>query len=218
MLLRYHLRTLFSGWHLAALALLAAASLLWPAGDMEERFVLAWILKRSELLGPPILMALVSTILTVRGQVDERWGAAPPGFPGLFLQRWLLTLGYFALALAIWLSIAGMRTGGPFPFGRTLASTLITGALFSLIVPLGHARTGSPVAGWAAGLALYFVTVTIAQFWCPYDSTYQLWLPFAGVSDATAPALAISKCAYGLATLGLLWANWRGLAYPERLV
>lgn len=174
--LRYQIRTLFSGWHPAAL--------LWPAGDPEERRILAWLLKRSELFGPPVLMAMVSGILLVQGRVDERWGATPPGFP----------------------------------FVRTFASSLVTSALFSLLVPVFHTRTGSAAAGWAAGLALFFATVTVAQFWCPFDSTYQLWLPFAGISDAGPWPLAASKAAYGLGALGLLWANLGALRRPERLI
>lgn len=217
LLLRCHLRTLFSGWHLAALAGLATAGLLWPAGSPSDQQFLAWLLERSELLGPLALMPLTAGLLQVDGRVDERWGTAPAGLGRLFMQRWLLTLAYFALALGLFLALAGLQVRD-FSWWRTFPAALVSAALFSLAGPLVHHATGSAGAGWAAGLAVYLGAVVVSQFWCPHDSVYQLWLPFAGLSDAPPAALAASKAAFGLGALGLLAANLRVLAVPERLL
>lgn len=93
----------------------------------------------------------------------------------------------------------------------------MSGALFSAACHLFHSLSGSATIGWSGGLAVYFVTMAIATIWCPYDSVYQLWLPFAGLSDATPKALALSKAAYALVALLLLWVSGRLLAVPERL-
>lgn len=218
MLLRYQLRTLFSLWHGVALLVLGATALIWPTAHPDEQAVLRWLLLRSEVFGPPLLMALASGLLLVQGRVEERWGAMPPGFPGLFRQRWLLLLGYFTLAVALFLALGGPRSGSAFPYLRTLGSTVVTATVFALVVPLIHTATGSAAFGWAAGMATYFITMTAAQFWYPYDSVYQLWLPFAGISDATPQQLLVSKGAYAVLALLLFWANLRWLERPERLL
>ncbi|MFZ5825571.1 MAG: hypothetical protein ACOY94_14830 [Bacillota bacterium] len=217
MLLRYHLRTLFSPYHLALLPLVAALALLWPAGSVDDQRFLQWALERTELLGPLGLMPLVAAILQVEGRTDERWGIAPTGLGGLFIQRWLLVLTYYAAALGLFLAVAGSRIDA-FPFWRTFLSALVTAALFSLVGPLVASRTGSAASGWAAGLAIFFGSLVVAQFWCPHDSVYQLWLPFAGVSDAGTTTLALSKGAYAGLTLLLLGALHRSLLVPERLI
>jgi hypothetical protein len=216
-MLRYHLRTLFGPWHLVALAGVLAAALLWPAASPGEQALLRWVLTRTEAFGPLVLIGLTGSILRVDGRVDERWGAVPAGLGGLFLHRWALVATYYALALGLFLAVAGARAG-PFDEGRTFASALVTSALFALFGPLLYHRTGSPGVGWTGGLAVYFITMTIAMFWCPKDSTYQLWLPFAGQSDAAPLALAVSKGVYALLVLSLLRANRRILAVPERLI
>lgn len=172
---------------------------------------------RAEVLGPLILMGLTASVLLLDQRVDERWGASPRGLHGLFLQRWLLTAAYYVLAIGLFIRLAGARAGDVSEV-RVFASSLVTGALFSGACHLFHHLSGSPVAGWAAGLAVYFVTLAIATIWCPYDSVYQLWLPFAGLSDATAQELALSKGVYALAGLALLGMSARLLTVPERLI
>lgn len=217
-MLRDHVRTLFSPWHLAGLAAVGAVALAWPAGNPYDQYLLRWFLGRTEVFGPLALMALTNSLFSVDGQIDERWGAAPRGLGAIFTCRWLLMVLYYALALGLVLVLAGPRAGGTLAEARVFASALVTSALFSLPGPLVHHATGSAPAGWAAGLVAYFGAMTVAMFWCPADSTYQLWLPFAGISDAGPLALALSKAAYGLGAAALLWANVRQLRIPERLL
>lgn|GEM_PF-3484002 len=212
-----HLRTLFGPLHLAALAGVLAAALLWPAGSAGDRALLRWLILRTELFGPLVLMGLTASVLLVDGRVDERWGTSPRGMQGLFLQRWSLATAYYALATGLFIWGAGPRAGG-FSEGRVFLSALVTAALFSAACHFIHHLSGSAATGWAGGLAAYFITVTIASFWCPYDSAYQLWLPFAGVSDASPGALALSKTAYALLAVLLLRGSARLLAVPERLI
>lgn len=216
-MLRSHLRTLFGPWHAAALAAVLAAALVWPAANPADQALLRWFVLRTELIGPLLLTGLTASVLLPGGRVDERWGTSPRGLRGLFLQRWSLATAYYALAVCLFVYGAGPRAGDVSEL-RVVLSALVSGALFSAACHLFHHLSGSATAGWAAGLALYFITVTIASFWCPYDSVYQLWLPFAGLSDAGPGPLAFSKAAYALVALLLLWGSGRLLAVPERLV
>lgn len=216
-MLRYHLRTLFGPWHVAALVAILTAALFWPASNAGERMILRWFLTRSEVYGSLVLMGLTGSVLQFDGRVDERWGTTPKGLGGLFLQRWALVVTYYSMGLGLFLFVAGPRAG-EFSEARALASALITAALFSLAGALLHHLTGSTGTGWVGGLAFYLVAMTVSMFWCPLDSTYQLWLPFAGQSDAGPLALAVSKATYALLGLLLLMANVRLLAVPERLM
>lgn len=176
-----------------------------------------WTLNRLEVLGPLALMSLTGSLLEVKGQVDERWGASPGGFPEAFAQRWLAAFGYFALAAGCFMAIAGARSPG-YPALRTYLSTLVTAALFSQVSPMVHHVTGSLPTGWAFGVAVHLTTLSVAQFWCPHNSTYQLWLPFAGLSDASAPRLALSKAIFTVIAGVLFRTNMRILETPERLI
>lgn len=216
-MLRSHLRTLFGPWHFAALAAVLAAALLWPTESAGDRYLLRWFVERTEIFGPLLLIGLTAPALLVDGRVDERWGASPRGLRNLFLQRWALAAAYYAVAVGLFIWVAGPRAGDMNEL-RTFLSTLVSGALFSAACHLFHALSGSAVIGWSGGLAVYFVTLAIATIWCPYDSVYQLWLPFAGMSDAAPAPLAVSKGAYALVALLLLWASGRLLAVPERLL
>lgn len=218
MLLRYQLRTLFSLYHALALLLLVTLLLFWPVEEPAARSLLQWLLRRSELLGPPLLVALTSGLLLVDGQLDERWGTAPTGLKGLWLQRWLLMLLYFLVALGLALGLTHWRLEGNFLLWRTLLSTLVSSLFFSALPPLLQVRFGSIPAGWSGGLGLYILLLLPTLFWYPPDSPYQLWLPFAGVSTAGSASLVISKLGYGLLAIALLWVGWRGLERPERLI
>lgn len=216
-MLRFQLRTLFGPWHLVALAGLVATALLIPINSLSDLFRLRWLLTHLEQYVPLLLMPMSAGLLLVNGKVDERQGAAPGGLGVRFAQRWLLVVFYFALALGLFLALAGGRLEA-FSWLRTFSAALVTAALFSLVGPLFHHATGSAPAGWATGMGLYFGTMLIAMFWCPADSIYQIWLPFAGLSDAEPGALALNKAAYGLAAAGLLMLNLRILQRPERLI
>lgn len=216
-LLLHHVRSLFGPWHLIGAVALTVGARFWPAGSPDEIAFLHWALKRAELLGPLAVMGLTSGVLQVGDRVDERWGAVPLGLGRLFLQRWFLAMGYAALAQGLFLALAG-KQDPLFSWWRTFPSALITSAFFSLAGSLAYFATGSARTGWATGMTLYFSSLTISQFWCPADSVYQLWLPFAGLSSASGWALAASKAGYGLAGSGLLWASLRVLRTPERLI
>lgn len=157
--------------------------------------------------GPPL----------VGGRVDERWATSPGGLGRLFLERWSLALAYFSLALGLFLALGDLRVEG-FAFWRTWPAAVVSAAVLSLPGPLCHHLTGSPRAGWAAGFTVYAAAITVAGFWCPLESHYQLWLPFAGVSDAAPLPLALSKLGYGLVAVALLGIQIRVLAAPERLL
>jgi hypothetical protein len=216
-MLRGHLRTLFGVWHLVGLGLVALMAVTWPTGTPDEQRFLMWLLERLEVVMPLVLMGMSSGVLHVGGRIDERWGTAPAGLGGLFLRRWLLMVGYFTVALGVFLVLTAQRLDGFAPW-RSLLGSVVTAAFFSLIPPLARHRGGSAQVGWTTGVAAYSIAVAVAGFWCPHDSVHQMWLPFAGISDLGTVGLIGSKTGYGVVTVLLAKANALALSVPERLL